>query len=135
MLKVILIKFLRRVFKLILARWHSQPMKYQVRDLEPITERLQSISLKSCLSKFCTGKYLSQWYKKCLIGNKLLQYVHNLFSNSSVIIMSVLAYCNNETFCSFFLPNRVFLLGNDILDWDFHGMAGNIPGIGRFYFW
>ena len=38
---------LRRVFKLILARWRSQPIEYRIRDRRPIRERLQSISLKS----------------------------------------------------------------------------------------
>ena len=41
---------LRRVFKLMLSRWRSQPIKYRVRERRPITERLQSISLKSRLS-------------------------------------------------------------------------------------
>ena len=44
-------RHLRRGFKLMLARWRSQPIKYQVRERHPITERLQSISLKSRLSK------------------------------------------------------------------------------------
>ena len=34
-----------------LARKRSQPIKCRVRERQPITERLQSISLKSCLSK------------------------------------------------------------------------------------
>ena len=41
---------LRRVFKLILARWRSQPIKYRVRERQPITERLQNFTLKSRLS-------------------------------------------------------------------------------------
>ena len=39
----------RRVFKLILARLLSQPIKYRVRQRQPITERHQSSSLKSRL--------------------------------------------------------------------------------------
>ena len=34
-----------------LARWRSQPIKYRVKERQPITERLQSISSKSRLSK------------------------------------------------------------------------------------
>ena len=30
-----------------LARWRSKPIKYRVRERQPITERHQSISLKS----------------------------------------------------------------------------------------
>ena len=41
---------LRRVFKLMLARWRSQPMRYRVLERQPITERLKSISLKSHFS-------------------------------------------------------------------------------------
>ena len=44
---------LRRVFKVMLARWRSQPNKYLVRQRQSITERLQIISscglLNSCL--------------------------------------------------------------------------------------
>ena len=40
---------LRGVFKLMLARWRSQPIKYRVQKRQPITERLKSISLKSHL--------------------------------------------------------------------------------------
>ena len=41
----------RRVFKLMLARWRSQPIKYRFLERQPITERLESISLKSRLSE------------------------------------------------------------------------------------
>ena len=37
----------RRVFKLILARWRSQPIRWRLREREPITSQIQSISLKS----------------------------------------------------------------------------------------
>ena len=37
-------------FKLMLARWCSQPIKYRVGEREAITKRLQSVSLKSRLS-------------------------------------------------------------------------------------
>ena len=40
----------RRGFKLIIARWRSQLIQYRVRKRRPITEHLQSISLKSRLS-------------------------------------------------------------------------------------
>ena len=40
---------LRRVFKLILARWRSQPMRKWIRERRPITLRLGRISLKPCL--------------------------------------------------------------------------------------
>ena len=40
---------LRRVFKLMVARWRSQPIKYRFRERQPITKRLESISLKSRL--------------------------------------------------------------------------------------
>ena len=33
-----------------LARWRTQPIKYRVQERQPITERLQSISLKTRLS-------------------------------------------------------------------------------------
>ena len=42
---------LRRVFILMLPRWRSYPIKYRLRDCQPITERLQSISLESHLSE------------------------------------------------------------------------------------
>ena len=38
---------LRSAFKLTLARWSSQPIKYRVRERKPITKRLQSISVTS----------------------------------------------------------------------------------------
>ena len=40
----------RTFFKLMLARWRSQLIKYRVRERQPITERRQSISLKFHLS-------------------------------------------------------------------------------------
>ena len=33
-----------------LARLHSQPIKYRIRERQPITERIQGISLKCRLS-------------------------------------------------------------------------------------
>ena len=33
-------------FKLMLARWRSQPIKYRVRECQPITQVLQSIGMK-----------------------------------------------------------------------------------------
>ena len=44
-----MINILRRVFKLLLTRWRSQSIKYRLRERQPITERLESISLKSRL--------------------------------------------------------------------------------------
>ena len=45
--------------------WRSQPIKYRVRDCEPITERLKSISLKSRLSA-------TRIFAGCLSGIVLL---------------------------------------------------------------
>ena len=42
---------LRRGFKLILARWWSHPIRYRIRERQPIIARLQSISLKFRLSQ------------------------------------------------------------------------------------
>ena len=41
---------LRSVFKLILARWRSRPIKLRLRERQPITARLEKISLKPHLS-------------------------------------------------------------------------------------
>ena len=41
---------LRRVFKLILAIWRSQPMRKQLRERQPITARLRSNNLEPRLS-------------------------------------------------------------------------------------
>ena len=41
--------YLARVFKLMLARWCSQPIKARVSERQPIIWRLQSINLKSHL--------------------------------------------------------------------------------------
>ena len=38
-----------------LARWRSKPINYRFRERQPITERLQSISLKSHLRKNVRG--------------------------------------------------------------------------------
>ena len=40
---------LRKGLKLILGRYRSQPIKYRVRERQPITERLLSIDMKSRL--------------------------------------------------------------------------------------
>ena len=37
---------MRSVFKLMLTRWCSQPIKYRIRESQPITERLESIQFK-----------------------------------------------------------------------------------------
>ena len=48
------IQILRRVSKLMLARWWSQPIKYRVQERQAIIERLQRIRLKPRLSvNFC----------------------------------------------------------------------------------
>ena len=43
---------LRSVFKLMIARCHSEPIKSSLLENQPIRSRLQSINLKICLSDF-----------------------------------------------------------------------------------
>ena len=50
-------EFLRRSFKLILIRWRSLQIKDAARERQPSTERIQSISLKSCDS-FSLSRHL-----------------------------------------------------------------------------
>ena len=47
---ITLCQSLRRVFKLVLAGWRSQPMGYRASERQSIIERLESISLKSHFS-------------------------------------------------------------------------------------
>ena len=58
---------LRRVSKLLLARWRPQPIKIRVLEHQPSTERLQSISLKTPLSENCMARthgFIKLWEQK-----------------------------------------------------------------------
>ena len=48
---------LRRVFKLILTRWRSQPLTKRLRERQPITSRFESISSKP---RLCYHRIYSQ---------------------------------------------------------------------------
>ena len=78
--------FLRRDLKLMLARWRSQPIRKGLSNLQPITERLQRISLKFRLSSnakmnqcdWVEFRVLKMDEMRPLL--KLLQYKIKLFS-------------------------------------------------------
>ena len=50
-LVLMLHNLLMSIFKQMKTRWRSQSIKCRVREPQPITERLQSVSLKSRLNK------------------------------------------------------------------------------------
>ena len=83
---------LRKVFKLMNATWRCQPMKIRHSRFQPITERAQTITLKTDLEKILgTRPFYPHWVYTCLYCYLLLnslskQFSKQLLYNSTAMI-------------------------------------------------
>ena len=100
---------LRRVFRLILARWRSQPMRKRLREHQPITARLGRISLKSRLIDVFSVKAFSQVILRCS-GSCVRMWVSfyaflkfwKFFSRSKKIVVDLVKFFSRANFFNTF---------------------------------
>ena len=66
--------FIQEGFQTVVLQIASQPITYRVRERQPMTERLQSISLKSRLKPFISWNRLFSYYS-ALLSHRPLKFV------------------------------------------------------------